>query len=151
MDNTHLSSKWEGRICRYVLINVRNKNCLTFCGVTIGIGEPLYISNYLSQVANSLRDFAWENIFSLNCVPLLLLPTFFWLGPGWNWRIKLIEITFFVCSNRIYLVYQASFLQATIVAKGFLNLANWFMIIKRKGQSLTRNFALVTLGILPSS
>ena len=52
-----------------------------------------------------------------------------------------IEITFFVCTNRISLL-NLKFRQALIVLKGFLKLSNLHMLIKEKCLSLSRNLAL---------
>ena len=52
---------------------------------------------------------------------------------------------FFVCTNRINLLnLKESSDRLVIVAKGFLNLANFHMLIKQKSTSFRRNVALGT-------
>ena len=53
------------------------------------------------------------------------------------------EITFFVCTNRINLLnLKQSSGRLVIVAKGFLNLPDLHILLKQKGPSLPRNLAL---------
>ena len=60
-----------------------------------------------------------------------------------------IEITFFICTNRINLLnlkYSSDRLE--IIEKGFLKLPNLHMLIKQKSPLLPRNLALMTSGEL---
>ena len=60
-----------------------------------------------------------------------------------------IEITFFICTNRINLLnLKESSDRLVIIGKGFLKLPNLHMLIKEKSLSLPRNLALGTFGKL---
>ena len=60
-----------------------------------------------------------------------------------------IEITFFICTNRINLLNPKDSLDKLgIVANGFLKLPSLYMLIKQKSPSLSRNWALKTFGEL---
>ena len=62
---------------------------------------------------------------------------------------QFIEITFFVCTNKLNLQnLKQSSCRLVIVAKGFLKLPNLHMIIKQKSPSFPRNVALWTFGKL---
>ena len=64
---------------------------------------------------------------------------------------QLIEITFFVCTIRINpLLLKQSSDRLVIVAKGFLKLPHFQMLIKQKSPSLSRNSALGTFDELPT-
>ena len=59
------------------------------------------------------------------------------------------EITFFVCTNRINLLnLKQSSGRLVIVAKGFLKLPNLHTLLKQKSPSLPRNLALGNFGEL---
>ena len=61
----------------------------------------------------------------------------------------LIEITFFICANRINLLnLKVKFSQLVIAAKGILKLPNLHILIKQKGPSIPRNLTLETFGKL---
>ena len=54
-----------------------------------------------------------------------------------------IEITFFICTNRINLLnLKQSSGRLVLIAKGFLKLPNLHMRLKQKSPSLPRKFAL---------
>ena len=89
--------------------------------------ELVYIS--IISISSSLTH---HHSFQL----LVLLPYF-------------LEITFFVCTNRINLLnLKQCSERLVIVAKGFLKLPNVHMLIQQKSPSLPRKLALGTFGIL---
>ena len=116
----------------------------------------------------------WEmfhGTITLNSVLVLLLVNFVkWVQFGidvyiahWKYQVKphphgfqllvllpkIIEIIFFVCTNRINLLnLKQSSDRLVIVAKRFLMLPNLHMLLKQKNPSLCRNLVLGTFGEL---
>ena len=117
-----------------------------------------------------LRDVPWDDIFKLDASAAAIeFCEWFQVGidvyiPHRKHQIKphylhgfqllvllleFIEITFFVCTNRINLLYiKESSDRLVIVGKGFLKLLNLHILIKQKSPSILRNLALGTFGEL---
>ena len=82
---------------------------------------------YISLIVSIRSNFTYPMVFRSLCCCMFM------------------EITFFVCTNRINLLnLKQSSGRLVIVAKGFLNLPNLHMLLKQKGPSLPRNLALGT-------
>ena len=116
---------------------------------------------------DSLCDHLWcvprDNIFKLSASVASEFYDWFQVGidvyiPHPKYQVKshlsaacavAIEITFFICTNKISLLnlkYSSDSL--VIVSKGFLKLPNLHILLHQKSPSLPRNLALSTFGKL---
>ena len=132
------------------------------------IAYDYYLAGW-DNLCDYLRDVPWEYIFKLSasaaaseycgfrlksmCISLIisirLSLTHLHGFQLFVLLLQFVEITFFVCTNRINLLnLQESSDRLVIIAKGFLKLPNLYMLIKQKSPSLPRNFSLRTFGKL---